>query len=100
VIGETSGGSISAGLISPVPGDVELTSSAGSIEVSVPTDAALNIEARASSGTVSNSLPINATRQERDELRGSMNGGGKSMTLRASAGSVSLRPAPSKTAMH
>ncbi|HEX8678596.1 MAG TPA: DUF4097 family beta strand repeat-containing protein [Chthoniobacterales bacterium] len=98
VLGETSGGSISAGLVSPVPGDVELSSSAGSIEVSVPADAALNIEARASSGTVSNSLPIVATRQEREELRGAMNGGGKSMVLRANAGSVSLRAATGKTA--
>ena len=98
VVGETNGGSISAGLVSPVPGDVELSSSAGSIVVNVPTDAALNIEARASSGSVSHSLPIVASHQERDSLRGAMNGGGKSMVLRANAGSVSLHPATGKTA--
>ncbi|MDQ6859802.1 MAG: DUF4097 domain-containing protein [Verrucomicrobiota bacterium] len=100
VSGETSGGGITASLVSPVPGDVELSSSAGSIVLNVPSDAAINVDARASSGSVSNSLPLTTTRNEREELRGAMNGGGKSVLLRANAGSVSLRPAPAKTAMH
>jgi Toastrack DUF4097 len=99
VIGKTSGGSISAALVSPVPGDVELISSAGSIELAVPADAAVNIQAAASSGTVSNNLPIVATRSERDELRGAVNGGGKSVILRSSAGSISIKSTASKTAM-
>ncbi len=99
VVGQTSGGSISAALISPLPGEVDLASSAGSISLNIPVDAALTIEARASSGSVSSSLPIATTRFERDELHGTMNGGGKSVTLRASAGSISLRPAGDKTAM-
>ncbi|MFL6540769.1 MAG: DUF4097 family beta strand repeat-containing protein [Chthoniobacterales bacterium] len=98
VSGETSGGSITASLISPVPGDVDLSSSAGSIVLNVPTDAAINIDARASSGAVANGLSLNTSSNERDELRGTMNGGGKSVILRANAGSVSLRPTPAKTA--
>lgn len=100
VIGHTSGGSISAALTSPIPGDVELVSSAGSIDLTIPSDAALTLEADASSGTVSNSLPIVATKIERDELRGQMNGGGKSVILRSSVGSISLRPSAPNTAMH
>ncbi|HEX8281381.1 MAG TPA: DUF4097 family beta strand repeat-containing protein, partial [Chthoniobacterales bacterium] len=52
VFGATSGGSISAALVSPLSGDVELTSSAGSIELSVPADAKLNLQATAHNGRV------------------------------------------------
>src|SRR3954470_3679053 len=45
IFGRTSGGSISAKLKSPVPGDVNLETSAGSIEVLVPADAGLDVEA-------------------------------------------------------
>jgi hypothetical protein len=99
ISGETSGGTITASLVSPVPGDVDLSSSAGSIVLNVPTNAAINIDARAPAGSVWHSLPIDATRSEHEELRGAMNGGGKSVILRANSGSVSLRPAPTKTAM-
>ena len=100
ISGETNGGSVQAALVSPIPGDVELSSSAGTIVLNVPTDAACNIDARASSGAVSSELQINANQKERESLRGTMNGGGRSVVLRANAGSVVLRPAPPKTAMH
>ncbi len=99
VIGQTSGGSISAALVSPIPGDVELSSSAGSIDLTVPSDAALTLEASAHNGSISNTLPIVATHEHKDELHGAMNGGGKSVILRSSVGSISLRPAAPKTAM-
>jgi hypothetical protein len=100
LIGKTSGGSITASLVSPVPGDVELVSSAGSIDLTVPADAGINVEAETSIGTVSNDLPIVASRTERDELRGAINGGGKSVILRSSAGSISIRSTAARTAMH
>lgn len=99
VVGHTSGGSISAALASPLPGEVELISSAGSIDLTIPSDAALTLEADARNGTVSNTLPVVATKVERDKLRGSMNGGGKSVILRSSVGSISLRPSTPQTAM-
>ena len=99
VIGQTSGGSIVAALLSPLPGEVDLASSAGSISLSAPADVTMNLEARTSVGSVSNDLPIVATRSERDELTGAVNGGGKSVTLRSSAGSISIRAVASKTAM-
>ena len=43
IVGRTSGGSITARLRSPVPGDVNLETSAGSIEVMVPPDAGLDV---------------------------------------------------------
>ena len=36
---------------------------------------------------------------EREQLRGALNGGGKSVKLRSSAGSISIRSAAAKTAM-
>jgi hypothetical protein len=99
LVGKTSGGSINAALASPLPGEVELVSSAGSIELTVPPDTKMNVEAETSIGTVSNDLPIVASRSERDELRGTINGGGKSVILRSSAGSISIRSGNSRTAM-
>ncbi|MGZ4986216.1 MAG: hypothetical protein ACXV8A_09010, partial [Chthoniobacterales bacterium] len=80
-------------------GDVELASSAGSISLSVPSDVAMNIEAFASVGAVSTDLPFVTTHAERDQLKGALNGGGKSVILRSSAGSISIRSAAAKTAM-
>ena len=99
LLGKTSGGSITAALVSPLPGEVDLASAAGSIVLSVPTDTALNLAAETSVGTVSNDLPIVTTRCERDELKGAVNGGGKSVVLRSSAGSISIRATTPKTAM-
>jgi DUF4097 and DUF4098 domain-containing protein YvlB len=89
--GETSGGSISAALSSPVHGDVKLETSAGSIEVIAPPDAALTVDAETSAGKVSSDLPITATTSSGDGLRGTINGGGKRLRLRTSAGSISIR---------
>ncbi len=98
VRGETAGGSVIATLLAPVPGEVTLSSAAGSIQLNVPAEAAIDIDARASVGAIANALPLTTTRNERTELRGAMNGGGRAVVLRAQAGSVSLRPVTS-TAM-
>ncbi len=90
--GETSGGSIAALLAAPVPGDVRLETSAGRIEVSVPADAALNLDASTSMGRVTSDLPVTVQgKQERDRLKGTINGGGKLLVLRTSAGGISVK---------
>ncbi len=93
IMGRTSGGSITARLHSPVPGDVNLETSAGSIEVTVPPDAGLDVEAEASSGRVTSELPFVGIRTDREQLKGKINGGGKSLVLRSGAGSISIKPA-------
>ena len=98
IIGRSSGGSISAKLKSPVPGDVNLETSAGSIDVLVPPDAGLDIEAEASSGRVISELPFIGTRTDRDTMKGKINGGGKSLVLRSGAGSISIKPTSSEVA--
>src|SRR3954447_1594956 len=99
IFGRTSGGSISAKLKSPVPGDVNLETTAGSIEVLVPADAGLDVEAEASSGRVTSDLPFVGTRTDRDSMKGKINGGGKSLVLRSGAGSISIKPASAEVAI-
>lgn len=96
--GETAGGSISALLPSPVPGDVRLETSAGAIEVVTPADAALTVDAETSVGSVTSDLPITTTRAGNDGLKGTINGGGKSLKLRSGAGSIAIRSAESRVA--
>jgi DUF4097 and DUF4098 domain-containing protein YvlB len=98
IVGRSSGGSISARLKSPVPGDVDLETSAGSIDVMVPPDAGLDVEAEASSGRVTSELPFVGTRTDRDSMKGKINGGGKSLVLRSGAGSISIKPAGAEVA--
>jgi DUF4097 and DUF4098 domain-containing protein YvlB len=86
-------------LKSPVPGDVNLETSAGSIDLMVPADAGLDIEAEASSGRVTSDLPFTGTRTDRDSMKGKINGGGKSVVLRSGAGSISIKPASAEVAI-
>ncbi len=92
VEGSTSGGSVSAVLPSPLAGDVRLSTSAGEVTVVVPEDAAFDLDASTSSGRVSSDLPVAVVgKVERDHLAGTVNGGGKSVVLRSSAGSIHLK---------
>src|SRR5439155_1699010 len=99
IYGRSSGGSISARLRSPVPGDVNLETSAGSIDVMVPPDAGLDVEAEASSGRVTSELPFVGIRTDRESMKGKINGGGKSLVLRSGAGSISIKPAGAEVAV-
>src|SRR3954454_3710839 len=98
IFGRTSGGSITAKLKSPVPGDVNLETSAGAIELMVPADAGLDIEAEASSGRVTSELPFMGTRTDRESMKGKINGGGKSVVLRSGAGIIAIKPSSPEVA--
>lgn len=98
ISGKTSAGSITAALVDPVPGDVSLYTSAGSIDLAVPAKAALSVEARASMGSIRTEIPMLATRSSDDRLEGTLNGGGKSVVLKASVGSITIRPNAEPTA--
>jgi len=86
--GETSGGAIDAILSSPVAGDVRLETSAGAIRVVAPANAALNVDAETGTGGVTTDLPIANTKASRDSLKGTINGGGKTLVLRTGAGQL------------
>ena len=93
--GKTSGGSIHASMPGEVAGDMELRTSAGSIELAVPENAGLDIDARTSAGRVFSELPINNSESGHQHLRGQLNGGGKSVVLETSAGSITLKSSSS-----
>ena len=90
--GKTSAGSISVVLPFPVPGDVSLQTSAGSIDVALSEKAAVNVEAKTGMGNIRTEIPMLATKSTDDRLEGTLNGGGKSLVLRTSIGSITLRP--------
>ena len=97
ITGKTSAGSINAALPDPVPGDVMLHTSAGSIDVSLPAKAAVNVDAKSSLGNIRTEIPMLATKSSDDRLEGTLNGGGKALTLKASVGSITIRPTQSPT---
>jgi hypothetical protein len=88
--GETSGGSIAATLPTTVIDDISLETSAGSINVVTPANAALTIDAETSAGRVHSDLPITQLHADRNSLKGTINGGGKALTLRSGAGSIEI----------
>lgn len=90
LVGKTSGGGIRASI--PVTGDVKLETTAGNIDLSVPANAGLEIDANTSVGEVVSRLPIQASNVHREHLRGTLNGGGKSVRLGTSAGNITIKP--------
>jgi len=93
LIGKTSGGSVRASIPGPLIGDVKLETTAGNIDFSVPATAAFELDANTSVGEVVSRLPIQTSDVHREHLRGTLNGGGKSVTLGTSAGNITIQPA-------
>ena len=98
VTGKTSAGGITASLADPVRGDINLHTSAGSIDVAIPAKAGFNVDCKASMGNIRTEIPMLATRSDDDRLEGTLNGGGKSLLLRTSVGSITIKPTGSPTA--
>jgi DUF4097 and DUF4098 domain-containing protein YvlB len=91
VEGSTSGGSISASLPS-LSESVKLTTSGGSVTLRVPADAAFDLDASTSGGGASSEMPVTITgKKSKSHLKGQVNGGGKSVVLRSSGGSVRVK---------
>jgi DUF4097 and DUF4098 domain-containing protein YvlB len=98
LVGRTSGGSIHTSIPGEVAGDMQLRTSAGNIELAVPENAALDIDARTNVGRVISELPLVVSESRHEHLRGKLNGGGKSVVLETSAGSITLMRASSQLA--
>ena len=98
LFGRTSAGSIDVALADPVSADVNLDSSAGSIDLAIPPKAALDVDARTSMGRIRSELPMVTTKSSDDRLLGTLNGGGKSVILRASVGGITIRANSAPTA--
>lgn len=89
--GSTSGGSIRAGIVAPVPGSVKLSTSGGGITVHAPSAAAFDLDASTSAGGVHTEFAVTTTDTGRGHLRGAVNGGGKTVFLRTSAGGIHIK---------
>jgi hypothetical protein len=91
VHGSTSGGSIKASFSSPITDSVRLETSGGGVTVRVPADVAFDLDAETSAGGVHSEFAVGGgAKAERDHLKGPVNGGGKSVYLRSSAGSIHI----------
>jgi hypothetical protein len=100
VAASTSGGSIRLGLTTVPTGDNRLSTSGGSITVTLPANSALDIDAATSGGSVSTDLPVtNTSIKDRTRFTGTVNGGGPTLHLRTSGGSIRINTdTPAKTA--
>lgn len=92
VTGTTSGGPVNAVLLSPLPGTVTLSTSGGGVTVKVPEKAAFDLDASTSGGGVTCELPVTVQGKiERSRLKGTVNGGGETLTLRSSGGGIQVK---------
>ena len=91
LVGKTSGGAIRASIPREVVGDVKLETSAGNIDLALPASAAVTIDANTSIGEVVSRLPLDTSDVHREHLRGTLNGGGKSVHLETSAGNITIK---------
>ena len=92
VEGKTSGGAIAARFASPLADEVKLATSGGGVTLRVPENSAFDLDASSSGGSVSSDLSVNRDgKPSRSRLKGPVNGGGKSVVLHTSGGSIQVR---------
>jgi len=90
--GSTSGGSISARFASPQLEDVKLETSGGGVTVHVAEGSAFDLDASTSGGDVSTDLPVTVVGKiGRSHMKGTVNGGGKTLYLRSSGGGIHVK---------
>jgi len=88
----TSGGSIQANITSQLESDSQLKTSAGNVTVYIPENIELNIKARTSGGQVHTDLPITVKGDlSKSRLEGTLNGGGPTLEMETSGGSVIIK---------
>lgn len=98
IMGETGAGSITVSVAGNLANEINLESSGGSIDLTLPATSAVDIDAQTSSGRIKTNLPLETMRADEDHLRGKLNGGGKRVVLRTSAGSISIKSNSGETA--
>ena len=98
IAGETSGGSITASVSGAAIKQISLESSGGDIDLALPKSGRADITARTSAGRITTNLPLEVTRADEEHLHGRLNGGGPSIRLRTSGGSISINATAAETA--
>jgi DUF4097 and DUF4098 domain-containing protein YvlB len=84
------GGSVAAYISKQPRADSRLIAEAGNVELRLPESIAINIDASCSAGRLSSDFNLNG-RQDENRLKGTINGGGPLLMVRASAGNIYLR---------
>ena len=94
VVAHTSAGSIAAAFTGQPHGDCRLTTSGGGINLRVAENLGFDLDARTSGGRVITELPVTITvvgEHRNGALKGKLNGGGKLLELKTSAGDIVLK---------
>jgi len=91
---DTSAGGIAATFSSQPTGDCKLNTSGGSITVKLEPELAFDVDASTSGGKVTTDMPVTMVvtgEAKTDGLKGKINGGGKALILKTSAGNIAIR---------
>ena len=87
---KAEGGSVAAYISKQPRGDSKLIAEAGNVELRLPKSIAVNVDASCSAGRLSSDFNVNG-REDEERLKGTINGGGPLVMVRASAGNVYIR---------
>jgi hypothetical protein len=89
---ETSGGSVAAAFASQPTDTCSLHTSGGNVQVKLADSVAVTLDAKTGGGNIACDLPITVQGEmKRTELRGKINGGGPTLRLTTSGGSIYIR---------
>ena len=87
---KAAGGSVAAYISKQPHGDSKLIAEAGNVELRLPESISVNIDAACSAGRLSSDFSL-LGHQDNEHWKGTINGGGPLVMVRASAGNVSIR---------
>ena len=88
----TAGGSVTAYITKQPKSDCRLKTSGGTITIYLPETVALSIDAKTSGGKVECDFDVKVRgSQEKNRLRGEINGGGPELYLRTSGSNIYIR---------
>ena len=85
----TSGGSIDLEIAQQPSADAELSTSGGSITVELANGIGMDLDARAN--RIRSDFPVNGVRTAKKSLRGELNGGGPTLEITASGGTINIK---------
>ncbi|HEX6203858.1 MAG TPA: DUF4097 family beta strand repeat-containing protein [Thermoanaerobaculia bacterium] len=88
----TTNGSISVDMAEVAPdADLDFSTTNGAVTVSLPEDVRTDLRLRTTNGGIKVDLPVEVTTQSRRRLDGSINGGGGSLRVETTNGSIRIR---------
>jgi len=92
ILASTNGGDVKCELVGANRG-ISASTSGGDIELTMPADTRGALDAESTGGSITTDFPVSTTRHEQHRLSGDINGGGDSIRVRTSGGSIKLNRA-------